>query len=151
MMRTPPPFAAILGGTPDEVDAAFYEALQSGDIAKLMACWADDEEIACIHPGGSRSIGPSDIRASFEALFANGASVDARPQCLARWHSSHTAVHHLVESVNVMTSTGPGTALVTTTHVFHLSAQGWRLVVHHASPGTPQDARAPERTPQVLH
>jgi ketosteroid isomerase-like protein len=60
-------------------------------------------------------------------------------------------VHHLVESVNVMTSTGRGTALVTTTHVFHRSAQGWRLVVHHASPGTPQDARAPERTPQVLH
>ena len=150
-MRPPPSFAAILGGTPDEVDAAFYEALQSGDITKLMACWADDEERACIHPGGARSIGPADIRSSFEALFANGASIDARPQCLARWHSSHTAVHHLVESVNVMTSTGPGTALVTTTHVFHRSAQGWRLVVHHASPGTPQDARAPERAPQVLH
>jgi len=48
-------------------------------------------------------------------------------------------------------SRDPGTALVTTTHVFHRSAQGWRLVVHHASPGTPQDARAPERAPQVLH
>ena len=150
-MRQPPTFAAILGGSPDEVDAAFYEALQSGDINKLMACWADEEEIACIHPGGARAIGLGDIRASFEAIFADGAAIDARPQCVARWHSSHTAVHHLVESVNVMTSTGPGTALVTTTHVFHRAAQGWRLVVHHASPGTPQDARAPERAPQVLH
>ncbi len=150
-MRQPPTFAAILGGSPDEVDAAFYEALQSGDINKLMACWADEEEIACIHPGGARAIGLGDIRASFEAIFADGAAIDARPQCVARWHSSHTAVHHLIESVNVMTSTGPGTALVTTTHVFHRAAQGWRLVVHHASPGTPQDARVPERAPQVLH
>jgi ketosteroid isomerase-like protein len=150
-MRQPPTFAAILGGSPDEVDAAFYEALQSGDINKLMACWADEEEIACIHPGGARAIGLGDIRASFEAIFADGAAIDARPQCVARWHSSHTAVHHLIESVNVMTSTGPGTALVTTTHVFHRAAQGWRLVVHHASPGTPQDARVPERAPQILH
>ena len=150
-MRTPPSFAAILGGSPDDVDAAFYEALQSGDINKLMACWADEEEIACIHPGSARAIGASDIRASFEALLTDGAVIDARPQCVARWHSSHTAVHHLVESVNVMTSTGPGTALVTTTHVFHRAAQGWRLVVHHASPGAPQDSRQPERAPQVLH
>lgn len=150
-MRQAPSFAAILGGSPDDVDAAFYEALQSGDTNKLMACWADDEEIACIHPGGARAIGTAHIRASFESLFANGAAVDARPQCVARWHSSHTAVHHLVESVSVMTSTGPGTALVTTTHVFHRTAQGWRLVVHHASPGAPQDSRPQERTPQVLH
>lgn len=150
-MRQAPSFAAILGGTPDDVDAAFYEALQSGDIARLMACWADEDEIACIHPGGSRSLGSADIRASFETLFAEGAAIDARPHCLSRWLSNHTAVHHLVESVNVMTSTGPGTALVTTTHVFHRSAQGWRLVVHHASPGTPQDARVPTPAPQVLH
>jgi ketosteroid isomerase-like protein len=73
MMRQPPSFAAILGGTPDDVDAAFYDALQSGDIAKLMACWADDEEIACVHPGGARSIGPADIPGRFETIFAHGA------------------------------------------------------------------------------
>ena len=150
-MPQAPSFAAILGGSPDDVDTAFYDALQSGDIAKLMACWADEEEIACIHPGGARAIGLADIRASFETLFAHGAAIDARPRCLARWHSSHTAVHHLVESVRIMMSTGPTTALVTTTHVFHRTAQGWRLVVHHASPGAPQDSRPAQHAPQVLH
>ncbi|TAF79725.1 MAG: DUF4440 domain-containing protein, partial [Curvibacter sp.] len=27
---------AVMGGTPDEVEAAFYEALQRGDIDQLM-------------------------------------------------------------------------------------------------------------------
>ncbi|HWI81551.1 YybH family protein, partial [Ramlibacter sp.] len=46
--------AANLEGNADDVEAAFYEALQTGDIEKLMACWADEDEIVCIHPGGPR-------------------------------------------------------------------------------------------------
>jgi hypothetical protein len=28
----------------DDTEAAFYEAPQSGDIDKLMACWADEDD-----------------------------------------------------------------------------------------------------------
>ena len=34
--------AANLEGTADDVEDAFYRALQEGDIDKLMACWADE-------------------------------------------------------------------------------------------------------------
>ena len=44
--------AATLGGNPDDIEAAFYDALRQGDIERLMACWADEEEIVCVHPGG---------------------------------------------------------------------------------------------------
>jgi uncharacterized protein len=37
-----------------------------------MAVWADDDEIVCVHPGGPRVVGAAAIRASFEAIFANG-------------------------------------------------------------------------------
>lgn len=60
--------AANLQGTAADIEAAFYEALQTGDIDKLMACWADEDEIVCIHPGGPRVIGAGAIRASFEAI-----------------------------------------------------------------------------------
>jgi hypothetical protein len=46
--------AANLEGNADDVEAAFYDALQNADIEKLMACWADEDEIVCIHPGGLR-------------------------------------------------------------------------------------------------
>ena len=46
--------AAALLASPDDVEAQFYEALQQADLEKLMAVWSDDEDIACIHPGGPR-------------------------------------------------------------------------------------------------
>ena len=61
-----------LEGTADDIEAAFYEALQRGDIDALMACWADEDDIFCIHPGGPRVVGADAIRATFEAMFANG-------------------------------------------------------------------------------
>ena len=56
--------AANLEGHADEVEAAFYDALQNGDIDKLMACWADEDDIVCVHPGGPRIVGAAAIRAS---------------------------------------------------------------------------------------
>ena len=64
--------AATVGGTADDIEAAFYEALQKGDIELLMACWADEDDVVCVHPGGPRMVGVGAIRAGFEAMFAHG-------------------------------------------------------------------------------
>ena len=142
---------AALGGTPDEVEAAFYEALQTGDIEKLMACWADEDEIACIHPGGPRVVGVGAIRAAFDALFAHGGAVHVHAEQIRRVDSLASAVHHVLERVEVMTPEGPANAHVLATNVYHKTPQGWRLVVHHASPGTAEDVAHTQQTPQVLH
>ncbi|WP_442786621.1 nuclear transport factor 2 family protein [Hydrogenophaga sp. NFH-34] len=42
----------MLPNTPDEVEHAFYEALQHGDLERVMACWADEDDVVCVHPGG---------------------------------------------------------------------------------------------------
>jgi ketosteroid isomerase-like protein len=65
MPRLPAVALASLFSSPDDVEAAFYEALQKGDIDALMALWADDDEVVCVHPGGGgRLVGPAAIRAS---------------------------------------------------------------------------------------
>jgi len=87
--------AAAFGGTPDDVEAAFYDAMQHGEVDKLMACWADEDDIVCVHPGGPRLMGPVAIRAAFEAMFANG-TIQASPQHLRRVESVASAVHSLV-------------------------------------------------------
>jgi ketosteroid isomerase-like protein len=142
--------AAAVGGTADDIEAAFYEALQNADITQLMACWADEDEVVCVHPGGPRLIGGGAIRAAFEAMFANG-SIQARPERLHKVESLASSVHNVLEHVEVLTPDGPRHACVIATNVYHKTPQGWRLVAHHASPGTASDVAEAGAAPQVLH
>jgi ketosteroid isomerase-like protein len=142
--------AANLEGNPDDVEAAFYDALQTGDIDKLMACWADEDDIVCIHPGGPRVVGAIAIRATFEAMFANG-SIRAWPERARKTQAVASAVHNLIERVEVLAPGGPKQAWVIVTNVYHKTAQGWRMVAHHASPGTESDIQEVSDAPQVLH
>ena len=137
-MAVKPPLAAA--GTPDDTEAQFYEALQQGDIDKLMAVWADDEEIVCVHPGGGRTIGPAAVRASFGAIFASGGGIPVQPEQVHRIQQTGSALHHLVERITV-TADGGGTqdAWVLATNFYVKTALGWRLAAHHASPAMPHD------------
>ena len=140
MARRPSPAltAATLHGSADDVEAQFYEALQHADIERLMAVWADDDEIVCVHPGGGRAIGAAAIRATFEAVFANG-GLTVRPEQVHRLLHIGSALHHLVERIDIKTERGPQSAWVMATNLYVKTAQGWRLVSHHASPGLPHE------------
>ena len=144
-----PPIAA-LPASPDDVEAQFYEALREADLDKLMAVWADDDEVFCVHPGGPRVVGPQAIRAAFEAVFASG-RINAHPERVRRLHTLETAIHNLVERIELLTDQGPRTGHVLATNVYLKTAQGWRLVAHHASPGTPQELPEIVELPSVLH
>jgi len=145
MPRSKPP-----PGSADDTEAAFYEALYAADIERLMACWADDDEIYCIHPGGPRLVGAAAIRLAFEAMFAHG-GIQAHPEKVHRVSGPGSSVHSVIERVEGMGDDGPRRAYVMATNVFVKTAQGWRMVAHHAGPGT---AVAPPELaggPSLLH
>lgn len=142
--------AAAHGGTSDDIEAAFYEALQRGDIEQLMSCWAHEDDIVCVHPGGPRLMGAQAIRSAFEAMFSQG-TVRARPVQVRRVVALASAVHSVVEQVEVMLPDGLHQAVVLTTNVYHKTPEGWRMVAHHASPGgAPNVESTPGQRP-VLH
>ncbi len=148
-MRKPKVSPASTGNA-DDMETAFYEALQSGDIEKLMACWADEDDIVCVHPGGPRMVGAAAIRSAFEAMFANG-TIRAHPEKVRKVESMGASLHSVLERIEVMTEDGPRHAYVIATNVYHKTAQGWRLVAHHASPGTPREMQEISDSPPVLH
>ena len=143
--------AATASGSADEVETAFYEALQRGDIEALMACWSADDDAVCVHPGGPRLVGMVAIRGVFELMFAHGA-IQASPDRIHRIDALASAVHNVVERIEVMTNEGARHAYVIATNVYHKTAQGWRMVAHHASPGTARAAdEGADAAPQTLH
>lgn len=137
-------------GSADDIEAFFYEALQGGDIEKLMACWADEDDIVCVHPGGPRLVGMAAIRAAFDAMFANG-TIRAHAEKVRKVEAMGSSVHSVLERIEVMTEEGPVHAYVIATNVYHKTAQGWRMVAHHTSPGTPREMQEISDSPQVLH
>jgi uncharacterized protein (TIGR02246 family) len=151
MPRSAAQTAALLA-SPDDTEAQFYEALQHADLDHLMALWADDEEVACVHPGGPRIVGVAAIRAAFEAVFQRGA-VRVHPERVRRLHSGDCAIHHVLERVQLHAEgkeVAP-TAWVIATNVYLKTALGWRLVLHHASPGSAGDVQELVADAGTLH
>ena len=150
MPRSKAHTAALLASS-DDVEAQFYEALQQADLDKLMAVWSDDDEIACVHPGGPRITGPAEIRASFAAIFANG-PIPLQPQPQPRrLQTLGCAVHHVVERITRVDDKGERSAWVLATNVYLKTAMGWRMVAHHASPAGDLAEPASGETPSTLH
>lgn len=146
--KTSPP--AFIEDNADEIEAAFYDALRKADLDALMACWSDDEEVFCVHPGGPRLVGSAAIRAAFESMFGRGA-IHAVPARKRKVQSMASEVHTVLERIEVMTPTGANHAFVLATNVFHRTPEGWRLVAHHASAGTLEPPEDFEESPHLLH
>lgn len=140
---------AEMAASPDDVEAAFYEALHAGDIEQLMACWADEDDIVCVHPAGSRLVGAAAIRSSFESMLTGG-RIRVTVERTRKVESLSASVHSVLERIDVQTAEGPQHAWAVATNVYLKTAQGWRLVAHHASPGRAEVAES-TAPGQLLH
>ncbi len=124
-----------LNGSPAEVEAAFYDALNRADVEALMKLWADDDEIVCIHPGGARLHGHVAIQESWEKILHSG-GLQVRPSQLYEAHNLMSAVHTVVEGttgIDPKDPAGKEPAHLLATNVYLKTPQGWRMVLHHVS------------------
>ena len=126
--RTPTIFTS-----PQDAAVAFYKAFEAKDIDAMMATWADDEELVCIHPGGPRLVGYEAVRAGWEHLFSSDAKLSFRIDDITVVETVGLAMQSAIEQVTIGNDASPrGTAIVT--NVFLRTPSGWRMVMHHSSP-----------------
>ncbi|MEL4179116.1 YybH family protein [Roseateles sp. PN1] len=149
-MQRPKAQTAALLASPEDTEQQFYEALQSADLDRLMNVWSDEDDVSCVHPGGPRLVGCGAIRAAFETIFQQGA-IGVTPERVRRIHTGDTAIHQVLERITMATPEGQQSAWVIATNVYLKTAFGWRMVVHHASPGTAHDIQEVIEEPATLH
>lgn len=139
--------------TAQDAENAFYEALERADLDLMMAVWAEDEDIVCVHPGAPRLTGVEQVRAAWRGMFAGGPHMRVRAVQQVVISGMMVAVHNVHESITVQGESRPRPPVVAT-NVYLRSAAGWRMVVHHASPpasGAAAAAEAPATSPKILH
>lgn len=118
--------------TPQDAEAAFYDALERADLEAMMAIWAEDEEVTCTHPGGERLAGFAAVRECWRQIFLAGQRASVRLSGQLQRQGILLALHSVHEHYSV-----PGEELprppVVASNVYVRGAQGWHLLSRHAS------------------
>jgi ketosteroid isomerase-like protein len=129
----PKPRTPSILTSPQDAAIAFYRAFEARDIEMMMATWAEDEDIVCVHPGGPRLVGYEAVRAGWEQLFSGNTRLSFRLDQIVVIETVGLALQSAIEHVTVGDDREPrGAALAT--NIFLRTPSGWRMVVHHASP-----------------
>lgn len=139
-----------------EAEAAFYDAFAKGDLEAMMAVWADDDEVYCIHPGGPRIAGVENVRESWRRTFGSGQSLSFHLRARHEVHGMMMAIHSVYEQITV-SGEGPVRNPMLATNIYSRTDRGWRMVAHHASPApaAPAATSSPDseskRSSKTLH
>ena len=139
--------------TAQDAETAFYEALERCDLEGMMAVWAEDEEIVCVHPAGARLTGQDQVRESWAKMFAAGPRARLTIEQQVAISGMMLAVHSVYERFIIpQAKPEQQPAPIVATNVYLRTAAGWRMIVHHASPAPAQPQPAPRETgPKILH
>lgn len=101
-------------------------------------------------PGWSAPLGHRCIRAAFEAIFSHGV-VRATPLQVHRVLALASAVHGVVEQLEITLPDGVHHALILATNVYHNAPEGWRMASTTPVRGGAQDAQNLSDGRPVLH
>jgi ketosteroid isomerase-like protein len=142
--------------TAQDAENAFYEALERCDLDGMMAVWAEDEDVLCVHPTGGRLTGQDQVRESWAQMFAAGPRARLQVAHQVAISGMMLAVHSVFENFS-LEGAAPSDARplpIVATNVYLRTAAGWRMIVHHASPAPVQAQPPPQpraTTPKILH
>lgn len=117
--------------TPDEAEAAFYDAIERADMAALDAVWSSDENIVCVHPGASRIEGRVAVMESFKQMFSDAPILDFSIVDTLYTGNESLAVHLVREEIAL---DGQVVSIMVSTNIYQMEDGGWRMLLHHASP-----------------
>lgn len=136
--------------TSEEAESAFYEAFERADLDAMMAVWAEDEEIVCVHPAGPRLVGLEQVRESWRQIFSNGPNVRFRLSDQQVLRGMLLSIHSLYEHVT-LSGEAQARGPIVATNIYVLTDRGWRMLAHHASPAPSDRDSGREGGPRVLH
>jgi ketosteroid isomerase-like protein len=136
--------------TPEAAESAFYAAFEACSLDAMMAVWAADDSIACIHPLAAPLNGHAAVAAGWRSMFEAAGQFRMQIETAHEIREARQVIRIVREYLIIGQETEPRPPILAS-NVYRKEADGWRMVLHHASPlqvgGTPA-ARTP---PVVLH
>ena len=113
-------------------EMALYRAFEANDLAAMMAVWDDADDIVCIHPMGPPLKGRNAVIDSWREILSGGVAMRFSLEKVQTYTADNLSIHLLNEHIDI--ASGNRVAPMAATNIYRLSAQGWHMVSHHASP-----------------
>ncbi|MFD7625461.1 nuclear transport factor 2 family protein [Streptomyces sp. NPDC059851] len=124
----------------EQVNTAFYEAMERGDFDTMSALWLEDE-VSCVHPGWPVLSGRGEVLRSYALIMSHTEYIQFFLTDTKVAVIGDTALVTCTENILSGGPAGDGGELgplvgqlVVATNVFRRTSEGWRLWSHHGSP-----------------
>ena len=137
---------APLFSSPEQAELAFYHAFEASDLDAMMTVWDLADDIVCIHPMGPALHGRTVVAESWREIFFGGVSMRFSLEAIQIYTQDNLAIHIVNEHIAI--ASGNRVAPMVATNIYRLTAHGWRMLTHHASPA-PSAAMAQSNS--ILH
>jgi len=124
----------VLFDTPDEAEQAFYTAFEQADLEAMMQVWDEEDDIVCVHPMGPCLTGVQAVAESWQEIFEAGHAMRFRVTQRCFTGNENLSVHTVIEHISHGRRL-ENRSVVIATNIYKLTPFGWRMIVHHASPG----------------
>jgi ketosteroid isomerase-like protein len=120
--------------TPQDAEDAFYDALEEGDLDRLLSVWADSDDICCLLPMYPLIQGRKGVADVFTHLFSQGHGVSLSVAHLGWIQTGDIAIHQIEERIQSAPAGNPPPPPFYGTNIYRKYAAGWRLIVHQNAP-----------------
>lgn len=140
----------MIFSTPEAAEAAFYAAFETRNLDAMMAVWADDDSIACIHPLSAPLDGRAAVSAGWRSMFEAAGQFRIKVEIAHEIREATRAVHIVREYLVIGQEAGPRPPILAT-NLYRKQGEGWNLVLHHASPLQVGDIHPAHSPSVVLH
>ena len=128
---------------PQQAELAFYQAFEQGDLATMTSLWENSDDIVCVHPMGAALRGTQAVSEAWREILAGEVNMRFAIEEIHISQMGSIAIHIVKEHISV--PGGKPVAPMIATNIYRESTDGWRMILHHASPspGIPLGQSAP--------
>ena len=127
--------------TPEEAESAFYHSFESSDPTAMMKVWDQADDIVCIHPFGTRLEGVAAVREAWSNLLKGKQRLIFRVETSWTYATGDLVVHAVLEHIRIHGDDTDHMPIIAT-NAYRRTSDGWRMVLHHASPQPKPDKQS---------
>lgn len=136
--------------TPEAAEDAFYAAFEARSLDDMMAVWARDDHVACIHPLAAPLNGRAAVAAGWRSMFGAAGRFRLQVKAVHEMREGDHVIRIVDEYLTIGDETAPRPPILAT-NVYRREADGWRMVLHHASPLQVGAKAGADMPPVVFH